>query len=116
MKRVHAHARSDPGNSARNREMRKQRVLSQGIPSVTQSIADALVLKRGDLFLIAGPDGQLPATGGHGLGLYYHDCRFLRTYELRLNGAGVVSLGVTAAAGDRGIVQLTNPEIGGQSG
>ncbi|HKT60506.1 MAG TPA: glycogen debranching N-terminal domain-containing protein [Gemmatimonadales bacterium] len=87
-------------------------MLSHGLPSASRSIADAIVLKRGDLFLIADPDGQVPSGRTHGLGLYYHDCRFLRTYELRLNGQMPVTLGATVAAGDHGAVQLTNPEIG----
>lgn len=99
-----------------DRKLRKHRVLSHGLPSVTRTIADAIVLKQGDLFLIAGPDGQVPHTSAHGLGLYYHDCRFLRTYEVRLNGASPVPLGVTVAEGDRGTVQLTNPELTGGRG
>jgi glycogen debranching enzyme len=111
MKRQHPHARAGPSKAPGDRHTRKHRVLSQGLPSITRSIANAVVLKQGDLFLIAEPDGQLPATSTHGLGLYYHDCRYLCTYELRLNGTAPVSLGVTAAAGDHGIVQLTNPEL-----
>ena len=92
---------------------RKHRVLSQGIPSVTDTIADAVVLKDGDLFLICAPDGRLPSGRGHGLGLYYHDCRYLRTYELRLYDTLPTPLGVNVAAGARGSVQLTNPELAG---
>jgi glycogen debranching enzyme len=92
------------------RHARKQRVLTQGTASVTRTIADAIVLKAGDLFLISEPDGRLPTGTGHGLGLYYHDCRFLRTYELRIDGTLPVPLGADVAAGDRGSVQLTDPE------
>jgi len=99
------------GQTTRDLQRRKHRVLSHGLPSVSRSISDAIVLKQGDLFLIAGPDGQVPSSRTHGLGLYYHDCRFLRTYELQLNGEQPVCLGATVAAGDRGAVQLTNPEI-----
>lgn len=111
MRRLRSAARpaADPAPDARH--ARKHRVLSQGIPSVTGTIADAVVLKDADLFLIFEPDGNLPRGGEHGFGLYYHDCRFLRTYELRLEGAAPAALGVTAAAGDRGLVQLTNPEL-----
>jgi glycogen debranching enzyme len=101
----------EQGQSTRDLQRRKHRVLSHGLPSVSRSIADAIVLKQGDLFLIAGPDGQVPSTRTHGLGLYYHDCRFLRTYELLLNDEQPVCLGATVASGDRGAVQLTNPEI-----
>jgi glycogen debranching enzyme len=90
-------------------------VLSHGLPSVSRSITDAIVLKQGDLFLIAGPDGQVPSERTHGLGLYYHDCRFLRTYELRLNDEAPICLGATVASGDRGAVQLTNPDLEGRS-
>jgi glycogen debranching enzyme len=69
------------------------------------------VLKDGDLFLIFEPGGELPKGGSHGLGLYYHDCRYLRTYQLRLNGAAPTPLGVTTAAGASGRVELTNPEL-----
>ena len=104
------------GVTTRAREGRKHHVLSQGIPSVTASIADAVVLKDGDLFLIFAPGGELPAKGAHGLGLYYHDCRYLRTYQLRLNGEAPTPLGVTTAAGARGRVELTNPELSGTTG
>ena len=104
-------AGAEQGQSRRDSQSRKHRVLSHGLPSVSRSIADAIVLKQGDLFLIADPDGQVPSIRTHGLGLYYHDCRFLRTYELRLNGERPTCLGATVASGDRGAVQLTNPEI-----
>ncbi|HET7469220.1 MAG TPA: glycogen debranching N-terminal domain-containing protein [Gemmatimonadales bacterium] len=104
-------AGAEQGQSRRDSQSRKHRASSHGLSSVSPSIADAIVLKQGDLFLIANPDGQVPGTGTHGLGLYYHDCRFLRTYELRLNGESLVCLGATVSSGDRGAVQLTNPEM-----
>jgi hypothetical protein len=82
MRRLIPSRRAGARRTSRDRQTRKHRLLSHGLPSVTRSIADAIVLKQGDLSLIADPDGQLPATTTHGLGLYYHDCRFLRTYEL----------------------------------
>src|ERR1041384_8445043 len=115
---------SGPGSSAgpeqvqstRDLQRRKHRVLSHGLPSVSRSITDAIVLKQGDLFLIAAADGQVPSARTHGLGLYYHDCRFLRTYELRLNDEPPICLGATVASGDRGAVQLTNPAIEASGG
>ena len=93
------------------RHGRKQRVLTHGTPSVTRTIADALVLKDGDLFLVTEPSGSVPRGGDHGLGLYYHDCRYLRMYELRIGGALPVPLGAGVGAGYRASVQLTNPEL-----
>jgi glycogen debranching enzyme len=93
------------------RHSRKQRVLTHGTPSVTRTIADALVLKDGDLFLVTESDGRVPAGPDHGLGLYYHDCRYLRTYELLIDDTLPVGLGAGTAAGYRASVQLTNPEL-----
>ena len=81
------------------RHERKQRVLTQGTPSVTRTIADAIVVKDGDLFLVTQPDGRAPRGGDHGFGLYYHDCRYLRTYEFRIDGALPVTLGAGAGGG-----------------
>jgi glycogen debranching enzyme len=90
---------------------RKHRVLTRGTPSITDSIADAVVFKDGDLFLLTRPDGSIPLHHAHGYGLYYHDCRFLNGYELRLGGSPAVPLGSTAAAGERGAFELTNPDL-----
>jgi glycogen debranching enzyme len=90
---------------------RKRRVLTRGTPSITDTIADAVVFKDGDLFLLTRPDGSIPLHHAHGYGLYYHDCRFLNGYELRLGGGPVVPLGSTAAAGDRGTFELTNSDL-----
>jgi glycogen debranching enzyme len=109
-------AGAEQAQSTRDSQRRKHRVLSHGLPSVSRSISDAIVLKQGDLFLIAGPDGQVSSDRTHGLGLYYHDCRFLRTYELRLNDEPPICLGATVASGDHGAVQLTNPELEARTG
>ena len=116
--------RAQPAHAEENKQQlspqetreRKQRVLTKRTPSVVRSIADAIVIKDQDLFFLCAPDGNVPLDERHGYGLYYHDCRFLRTYELRLNGVPPVALGATVAEGDRGSVQLTNPELAHESG
>ncbi len=90
---------------------RKQRVLTHGTPSVTSTIAEAVVIKDGDLFFLSAPDGRVPRGGDHGLGLYFHDCRFLRTYEITVCGTRLVSLGATSAPGNRAAFELTNPDL-----
>src|SRR5690349_9837615 len=62
----------------------KQLVLTHKKPSQVESIADAVVIKDEDIFFLSAPDGQVPLRGRHGFGLYFHDCRFLDGYELRL--------------------------------
>jgi glycogen debranching enzyme len=98
------------------RDARKQRVLTHGTPSLTRAIADAIVLKDSDLFLITERDGSVPGAGDHGLGLYYHDIRFLRTYEFQINGQSPVALGSVSGGGYRSSLQLTNPELGAAPG
>jgi glycogen debranching enzyme len=90
---------------------RKQRVLTKQTPSIVRSIADAIVIKDEDLFFLARPDGSVPLEGQHGYGLYYHDCRFLNGYEIKLGGTSPDPLAATAAGGFTAIFQLTNPDI-----
>lgn len=65
------------------------------------SIARAVVIKDDDLFFLCEPNGQVPLESGHGLGLYYHDCRFLRGYELKLGGVPLNALLSTGRDGFR---------------
>src|SRR5262245_42807902 len=62
--------------------------LVPGTTSITRSITEAVVIKDEDIFFLCEPDGSAPLEAGHGFGLYYHDCRFLSGYELRLGGRG----------------------------
>ena len=90
---------------------RKQRILTHGTPSITSSIADAVVIKDENVFLVTSRDGGIPLSQGHGFGLYYHDCRYLRGYELCIAGASPTVLASTAAKGDSAIFQLANQDI-----
>ncbi|MCX8032346.1 MAG: amylo-alpha-1,6-glucosidase [Thermoleophilia bacterium] len=80
-------------------------------PAKTPSIADALILKDGDLFFVTKPNGDVPIDQIHATGLYYHDCRFLDGYELRIAGHALEMLVSTAARGYQSLVELTNPEL-----
>ena len=97
--------------SPQEQEERKQRVLTHGAPAVVRSIANAVVVKDGNLFLLTEPDGRVPLEEEHGFGLYYHDCRFLNGYELNLAGASPHALVSTAERGMMAMFQLTNPDI-----
>jgi glycogen debranching enzyme len=93
------------------REERKHRVLSHGSPSTTSAISDAIVIKDGPLFLLAQPDGNIPINDGHGLGLYYHDCRYLSGYELSIANAHAQPLVGSAAPGFKAVFELTNTDF-----
>lgn len=95
----------------KERKERKSRLQTDGRPSLTRSIARALVLKHDDLFFLCQSDGSVPLKGEHGLGLYYHDCRYLNGYELTLGGVEPTALACTVALGFAGALELTNPEL-----
>ncbi len=100
-----------PSQGEKERRERKQRVLSHAAPSTTSAIADAIVLKDGPIFLLTNPDGNIPINDGHGLGLYYRDCRFMNGYELLIADAHAPALVGTAAAGFKAVFELTNPDF-----
>ena len=100
--------------SERSNLGRKQRVLSHVAPSFTSSIANAAVIKSEGLFFLMSSEGGVPVSGGHGLGLYYHDCRYLDGYELEVNGGEPRVLACTASEGDAAVLELTNPDTSGK--
>src|SRR5918996_791323 len=76
-------------------------------PDVYLNLADAVVIKRENLFLLASRDGRVPAGEEHPLGLWYRDCRYLRTHELRLDGTSPLPLQASDAQGTRAVHELT---------
>jgi glycogen debranching enzyme len=90
---------------------RRDETLTKGRPTDVDSLANAIVMKKDNLFFVARPDGNVPMTGNHGLGLYYHDCRYLNGYELTLGGQAAAPLSASAAQGAVGIFTLTNPRL-----
>src|SRR5215470_12793084 len=85
--------------------------LVPGTTSITRSITHAVVIKDGDVFFLCEPDGGVPLEAGHGFGLYYHDCRFLRGYELRLGGRKPDRLVWNADRGFLAVLGLSNADI-----
>ena len=88
-----------------------QETLTKTRPTNVESLAHAIVMKKDNLFFLAQADGVVPMTDTHGLGLYYHDCRYLNGYDLRLGGLAPVGLSASAAVGAVGVFALTNPEL-----
>lgn len=85
--------------------------LIPGTPTIARSILHTVVVKDEDIFFLAEPDGCVPLESAHGFGLYYHDCRFLNGYELRIGGRRPEQLVWTAQAGFMAVLGLTNPDI-----
>jgi glycogen debranching enzyme len=75
------------------------------------NLADTIVIKDGNVFMVALRDGRLPADVEHPLGLWFRDCRFLCTHELRICGRLPRLLTATDAAGTEAVHELTNPDL-----
>lgn len=90
---------------------RKQQVLTPGTPSVTKSIADAVVIKNENFFLVTDPNGNVPLGGDHGFGFYFNDTRYLSGYEMKLGNKHLNPLVSNASKGFEAVFELTNPEI-----
>jgi len=76
----------------------KQRPAKKSRSAPVRSIAGALVIKDQHVFFLCERDGRVPLKGKHGNGLYYHDCRFLNGYELKLAGTELSPLMATAGS------------------
>ncbi|NWF74290.1 MAG: amylo-alpha-1,6-glucosidase [Nitrospirae bacterium] len=97
--------------SPKEKKWRKEQVLTKGVPSVAQSIANAVVVKDGNIFFLTPPGGEVPMTPGHGFGLYYHDCRYLNGYEITVGEVHPESLAARSSEGGRAVFLLTTPDF-----
>jgi glycogen debranching enzyme len=50
------------------------------------SIVGAMVIRENDITLVTLANGDIPIVNNYVYGLYYHDCRFLNGYILKING------------------------------
>jgi glycogen debranching enzyme len=80
------------------------------------NLAETIVIKDGNVFLVSLRDGRLPAGVEHPLGLWFRDCRFLSAHELRIGGELPRLLTATDAAGTEAVHELTNPDLELSSG
>jgi glycogen debranching enzyme len=69
------------------------------------------VIKDEDIFFLAEHDGGVPAGNQDGFGLYYHDCRFLDGYTLRIAGTAPNPLVATADRGSIARFESTNEKL-----
>jgi glycogen debranching enzyme len=84
--------------------------LVPGTPAI-KGIAEAVVIKDGNLFFLSERDGNVPLTPGHGFGLYYNDCRFLNGYELTIGGRKAEVLVRNAERDFMATLGLFNPDL-----
>jgi glycogen debranching enzyme len=93
-----------PGPPEPAAETRPRSIASESI-----DVAESVVIKDGNVFVVSRRDGSMPLTGGHPFGLYLSDCRFLRGHELTVAGLRPLLLIVSADAGAAAVHELTNP-------
>ena len=82
-------------------------------------LADRVILKHNDVFIVSDLTGDIPAGNDGGFGLYRSDSRFLSTYELRLNGRKPILLNHGVDRAYVATFQLSNPVLdsrGGEAG
>ena len=80
------------------------------------NLAETIVIKNGNVFMVTLRDGRLPAEIEHPLGLWFRDCRFLSALELTVCGQLPRLLTATEAAGTGAVHELTNPDLDLESG
>jgi glycogen debranching enzyme len=110
-RRLRAASERDPDGPHDARDavhQNKHEVTTQPASSFSDSIADAVPVKDGAVFMMTSPGGSIPFEQAHGLGLYYRDCRYLSGCELSLEGGAPEVLGSTADAGFAAMHFMTN--------
>jgi glycogen debranching enzyme len=75
------------------------------------NLAETIVIKEENLFVVSRRDGSLPINRPHPLGLFSDDCRFLSGHELCINGVRPRLLVASAASGSESVHELTNPAL-----
>ncbi len=78
---------------------------------VPRNVSRAVVIKNEDIFLLAEHGGGIPVGNQDGFGLYYHDCRYLDGYEIRISGTSPNPLVSTAERGSVAEFELTNEKL-----
>ena len=87
---------------------RRRRISGRRDAFFVRSIADALVLKDRDLFMVTDRSGNVPGTEGHGFGVYLHDCRFLSTLHLAVAGVALAPRATDDSRGNVALIELGN--------
>ena len=80
-------------------------------PGALVNLAETIVTKEGNVFVVARRDGSVPVGTAHPLGIYRDDCRFLSGHELCVNGVRPRLLVASAAPGSESVHELTNPAL-----
>jgi glycogen debranching enzyme len=84
---------------------------AEAAPGALVNLAETIVTKDANTFVVARRDGSVPVGAVHPLGVYHDDCRFLSGHELCVNGVRPRLLVASAALGSESVHELTNPPL-----
>lgn len=79
------------------------------------NIANAVVIKDEDLFVLCQTDGSIPLDE-QGFGLYYHDCRFLNGYAVTIGKSPLNALATRAEHAYMAEFEFTNRDFDSSEG
>ena len=79
--------------------------------AIPRNIAGAIVIKDRDVFFLADHAGGIPAGNQDGFGLYYHDCRYLDGYTIRIADTAPNALLATCDRGSIATFESTNEKL-----
>ena len=105
---VPEHVHAFPNAANKRTKTQRKHARQEADPS---NVANAVVIKDEDLFFLADQTGDVPLDNDQGFGLYYHDCRFLEGYQLRIAGQRPNALAATSEHGFMSEFILTNPDL-----
>lgn len=96
----------------------RERSLSPHHASRAHHEAESIVLAGSEMILVSNARGDIPRehADSQGLGLFYHDTRFLSVYELTLNGSPLVPLSSHEGSGAWTFHVLGNPPLASPGG
>lgn len=98
-------------------EKTKKRVLGHKTSSLSRGISQAIVIKNDEIAFLCGRDGRIPLDDrDHGLGLYYHDCRYLNGCDYSVGGALPTVLSSSGRRGHESVFVSANHEMVGRDG
>lgn len=79
--------------------------------TLSNSIINEMVIRDEELTFITQEDGEIPITENYGYGLYYHDCRYLSGFLIRLMDTPPTRVLSSDERGFRSTLMVTNPEL-----
>jgi glycogen debranching enzyme len=77
----------------------------------SNNITNQLVIRDDELTFVTLQNGEIPVKENYGYGLYYHDCRYLSGFLIKLMGVPPTRILSSDERGFRSTLVATNPEF-----